>query len=221
MVDRRHPVAGFHMADIGAHRRDRAGRVAARHEGGLGLHLVAALHHQRVGVVESDGMDVDQHLVRPRRRVRHLFQPVRIERPELAYHHTAHDSLPRMIRPGTYHPALSGGTLAPGLTPAGRLTTIAPNFARRGIRHDAARGRDGAGRGARPGDPLHLGEGAARRLQGARPGPGRAGRFSTRRARSPGASCIPRRTASPTSSTGGGSGGATMSRSCRTSAWRS
>ena len=117
-----------------------------------------------------------KYLVRPGCRVCNLFQPWVSKRPELAHTTPRMTFSPWIFRPGTYHPTLFRGTLAPGLTPARRLTTIAPKSGKRGIRHDAARGRDRAGRGARAGDSLHLGEGAARRLQGARSRPGRSGR---------------------------------------------
>src|SRR5437773_1839553 len=78
-------IAALDARHLRARARDEAGHVAAGNERPVGTRLVFALQHQRVGKVEADRLDLDQHLVVLDGRCRHLFDAVLLERAELVH----------------------------------------------------------------------------------------------------------------------------------------
>ena len=60
-------------------------------KGRSGRKLVLALRHQGVREIETDGVDIDQHVLIPECRGRQVLNRVRAEGAEFAYPYTAHN----------------------------------------------------------------------------------------------------------------------------------
>ena len=99
---RRHPVALAEAGDSLTHGHDAAGGIRAGHEGKAQVGKELALDDPLVAVVERDGRDTDQKLVRAGRRHRRLreFQTIQAEAGELPLFHR-HAGKLRDLTPGS------------------------------------------------------------------------------------------------------------------------